>query len=56
MRGSTPTRTLRRTTTSVTLVPTEIGPRARIGSHAIVLAGTRVGPGEIVGIFPADRA
>jgi acetyltransferase-like isoleucine patch superfamily enzyme len=40
----------------VTLVPTEIGPRARIGSHAIVLAGTRVGEGEIVGTFPADRA
>jgi acetyltransferase-like isoleucine patch superfamily enzyme len=40
----------------VRLVHTEIGPGARIGSHAIVLAGTRVGPGEIVGSFPADRA
>jgi acetyltransferase-like isoleucine patch superfamily enzyme len=39
----------------VTLVPTEIGPGARIGSHAIVLAGTKVGPGDIVGSFPADR-
>jgi acetyltransferase-like isoleucine patch superfamily enzyme len=38
------------------LVPTEIGPGARIGSHAIVMAGTRVGAGEIVGSFPADRA
>ena len=40
----------------VTLVPTEIGPGARIGSHTIVLAGTKVGAGEIVGSFPADRA
>jgi len=38
------------------LVHTEIGPGARIGSHAIVMAGTRVGEGEIVGSFPADRA
>lgn len=39
----------------VTLVPTEIGPNARIGSHAIVLAGQSVGAGESVGSFPADR-
>ncbi len=39
----------------VTLVPTNIGPGARIGSHAIVLAGTEVGEGQIVGTFPADR-
>lgn len=39
----------------VTLVPTEIGAGARIGSHAIVLAGTTVGEGEIVGTFPADQ-
>lgn len=39
----------------VTLVPTEIGEGARIGSHAIVLAGTKVGAGEEVGSFPADR-
>jgi acetyltransferase-like isoleucine patch superfamily enzyme len=38
----------------VTLVPTEIGPGARIGSHAIVLAGTKVGAGALVGSFPAD--
>ena len=37
------------------LVPTEIGAGARIGSHAIVLAGSKVGEGEIVGTFPADR-
>ncbi len=39
----------------VTLVPTVIGPGARIGSHAIVLAGRSVGEGEVVGSFPADR-
>ena len=39
----------------VTLVPTIIAPGARIGSHAIVLAGTEVGEGQIVGTFPADR-
>jgi len=39
----------------VTLVPTVIGPRARIASHAIVLAGHNVAEGEAVGSFPADR-
>ena len=39
----------------VKLVPTEIGPWARIGSHAIVLAGTKISEGEIIGSFPADR-
>jgi acetyltransferase-like isoleucine patch superfamily enzyme len=39
----------------VTLVPTMIGANARIGSHAIVLAGQHVAPGEAVGSFPADR-
>jgi acetyltransferase-like isoleucine patch superfamily enzyme len=39
----------------VTLVPTVIGPGARIGSHAIVLAGQTVAPGETVGSFPTDR-
>jgi acetyltransferase-like isoleucine patch superfamily enzyme len=39
----------------VTLVPTIIGANARIGSHAIVLAGHHVAPGEAVGSFPADR-
>ena len=39
----------------VTLVPTVIGANARIASHAIVLAGQAVAPGEAVGSFPADR-
>jgi acetyltransferase-like isoleucine patch superfamily enzyme len=39
----------------VTLVPTVVGANARIGSHAIVLAGQHVAPGEAVGSFPADR-
>ncbi len=39
----------------VTLVPTVIGAGARIGSHAIVLAGQSVPAGEVVGRFPADR-
>ncbi len=40
----------------VRLVSTEIGAGARIGSHSIVMAGTKVAAGEIVGSFPADRA
>jgi acetyltransferase-like isoleucine patch superfamily enzyme len=36
----------------VALVPTTIGARARIASHAIVLAGHDVGEGEAVGVFP----
>ena len=39
----------------VTLVPTVIGPGARIGSHAIVLAGQTVAAGEVVGRFPSER-
>ena len=39
----------------VALVPTVIGPGARIGSHAIVLAGQNVAAGESVGSFPTDR-
>jgi acetyltransferase-like isoleucine patch superfamily enzyme len=38
----------------VTLVPTVIGPGALIASHAIVLAGHTVAPGEAVGSFPSD--
>jgi acetyltransferase-like isoleucine patch superfamily enzyme len=38
----------------ITLVPTNIGPRARIASHAIVLAGHHVAAGEAVGTFPAS--
>jgi len=40
----------------VTLVPTVIGPGARIGSHAIVLAGQTVAAGQMVGSFPAGRS
>jgi acetyltransferase-like isoleucine patch superfamily enzyme len=39
----------------VTLVPTVIGPGARIASHAIVLAGQNVAAGEAIGSFPVDR-
>jgi len=39
----------------VTLQPTEIGEGARIGSHAIVKGGSRIGANEIVGDFPALR-
>jgi acetyltransferase-like isoleucine patch superfamily enzyme len=39
----------------VTEVPTVIGDGARIASHAIVLGGQTVSPGEAVGSFPADR-
>ncbi|HZL51626.1 MAG TPA: acyltransferase [Terracidiphilus sp.] len=38
----------------ITLVPTRIAPRARIASHAIVLAGHHVAEGEAVGTFPAS--
>jgi acetyltransferase-like isoleucine patch superfamily enzyme len=38
----------------VTLLPTVIGANARIASHAIVLAGHHVAPGESVGSFPTD--
>jgi acetyltransferase-like isoleucine patch superfamily enzyme len=39
----------------VTLEPTVIGAGARIGSHAIVLAGSHIADGAVVGSFPADR-
>lgn len=39
----------------VKLTPTEIGEGARIGSHTIVMAGSSIRPGEVVGNFPADR-
>jgi acetyltransferase-like isoleucine patch superfamily enzyme len=39
----------------VTQVPTVIGDGARIASHAIVLGGQKVAPGEAVGSFPSDR-
>ena len=40
----------------VTLAPTMIGAGARIGSHAIVLAGENVPAGHTVGSFPGGRA
>jgi len=39
----------------VTPVPTIIGAGARIASHAIILAGQHVAPGQSVGSFPSDR-
>jgi len=39
----------------VRLTETVIGDGARIASHAIVLAGQHVAPGEAVGSFPEDR-
>ncbi len=39
----------------ITLLPTVIGPAARVASHAIVLAGRHVAAGELVGNFPAER-
>jgi acetyltransferase-like isoleucine patch superfamily enzyme len=39
----------------VRLQPTVIGAGAHIATHAIVLAGQNVAPGESVGIFPDDR-
>jgi len=41
---------------NVRLMPTVIGAGAHIASHAIVLAGQNVAPGESVGAFPVDRA
>lgn len=40
----------------VRLQPTKIGADARIGSHAIVLAGQNVGDGVTVGSFPAESS
>jgi acetyltransferase-like isoleucine patch superfamily enzyme len=39
----------------VTLMPTEIGEGAMIGSHAIVQGGSKVGAREVVGEYPAMR-
>jgi acetyltransferase-like isoleucine patch superfamily enzyme len=40
----------------IRLQPTVIGDGAHIASHAIVLAGQNVAPGQSIGPFPADRA
>jgi len=39
----------------IRLKATVIGANAHIGTHAIVLAGQHVAPGEVVGAFPDDR-
>ena len=39
----------------VKLQPTNIGDGARIGSHEIIMGGTNVGPGEVVGHYPAYK-
>jgi acetyltransferase-like isoleucine patch superfamily enzyme len=39
----------------VKLTPTEIGEGARIGSHAIIMAGSNIKAGEVIGSFPADK-
>jgi acetyltransferase-like isoleucine patch superfamily enzyme len=39
----------------IRLLPTTIGAGARIASHAIVLAGEHIPPGESHGAFPTDR-
>lgn len=39
----------------VTLQPTEIGAGARIASHAIVLGGSHIQPGAVVGSFPVAQ-
>jgi acetyltransferase-like isoleucine patch superfamily enzyme len=39
----------------VKLMPTIIGDGARIGTHEIVLAGTEIPAGAVIGHFPADR-
>jgi acetyltransferase-like isoleucine patch superfamily enzyme len=37
------------------LQPTEIGAEARIGAHSIVLGGSKIPAGQIVGEYPASR-
>lgn len=39
----------------VRLLHTTVGDGARIGTHEIVMAGSKIAPGTIVGRFPADR-
>jgi acetyltransferase-like isoleucine patch superfamily enzyme len=39
----------------VSLLPTEIGENARIGSHAFVMAGDKVPANAVIGDFPANR-
>jgi acetyltransferase-like isoleucine patch superfamily enzyme len=39
----------------VKLQPTTIGDGARIGSHEIIMGGTHIGAGEVVGHYPAYK-
>jgi acetyltransferase-like isoleucine patch superfamily enzyme len=39
----------------VKLQPTAIGEGARIGSHEIIMGGTNIGAGEVVGHYPAYK-
>jgi acetyltransferase-like isoleucine patch superfamily enzyme len=39
----------------VMMTPTVIGARARIASHAILLGGSTIGEGQVVGSFPEQR-
>ena len=39
----------------VRLLPTTIGDNARVGIHEIVLAGTNIPAGAVVGAFPSDK-
>lgn len=39
----------------VRLLPTTIGDNARVGIHEIVLAGTHIPAGAVVGAFPSDK-
>lgn len=40
---------------TVRLQPTTIGDGARIGSHEIIMGGTNIAPGEVVGHYPAYK-
>ncbi len=42
-------------TDEVKLLPTTIGDGARIGSHEIIMGGTHIGAGEVVGHYPAYK-
>jgi acetyltransferase-like isoleucine patch superfamily enzyme len=42
-------------TADVRLMPTTIGDEARIGSHEIIMGGTNIGPGEVIGHYPAYK-
>jgi acetyltransferase-like isoleucine patch superfamily enzyme len=43
-------------TEHVTLAPTHIGDGARIGTHEVIMAGSNIEPGKVIGHFPSDPA